>query len=479
MAVALTITDRASDASDLTAYTFTNRAIGTADATRMVLVGITERGALAPDISSVTIGGNAAANLKTRKSTSGLDISAIYGLAVPTGTTATIVVNLSAAAQRLQIIVASLTGDYNATPLDTSEATAADGGVGVDLNHDLSLDVQNGGAAFGIAHGATTGTLAISFSGMTDDAEQTVEALRTMAATLAPVATESPRTISVTYDTDGASAVLAPTAVVVSFAPAGDVTAPVLSNPTAVATGETTASLGVDTDEGNGTLSWVVTASSTSPSGAQVAAGQDHTGAAAADNGSQAVSGTGTQNANATGLTAATTYWAHFVQDDTAANRSNVATSASFVTDSAVVPVTPIAADEGTGGGGRRRRGRRYPYPNVIDDGWDWEGPDARAEPQKPQERPPESVQPVPAPEPRPAPKRPAGLAEAVSEASRPAAPVAEPEEPKAAPEGDRVAALEAEVESLREKVARLEAARRDDEEEQRLLMMLLMDSED
>src|SRR5678809_273419 len=126
MAVALTITDRASDASDLTAYTFTNRAIGTADATRMVLVGITERGALAPDISSVTIGGNAAANLKTRKSTSGLDISAIYGLAVPTGTTATIVVNLSAAAQRLQIIVASLTGDYNATPLDTSEATAAD-----------------------------------------------------------------------------------------------------------------------------------------------------------------------------------------------------------------------------------------------------------------------------------------------------------------------------------------------------------------
>jgi hypothetical protein len=91
----------------------------------------------------------------------------------------------------------------------------------------------------------------------------------------------------------------------------------------------------VATDEGNGTLYWVVTASATPPSGAQVAAGQDHTGAAAADSGNQAVASSGTQNiaGGASGLTAATTYWAHFVQDDAATNRSDVSSSASFDTE--------------------------------------------------------------------------------------------------------------------------------------------------
>ena len=119
-----------------------------------------------------------------------------------------------------------------------------------------------------------------------------------------------------------------------------DGTVPVLSNATAAATGQTTASLSVDTDEGDATLYWVVTTSASAPSGAQVAAGQDHTGAAAADSGSQAVSATGTQSISggATGLTEGTAYWAHFVQDDAAANRSNVASSASFTTEAAPEP---------------------------------------------------------------------------------------------------------------------------------------------
>jgi hypothetical protein len=127
-----------------------------------------------------------------------------------------------------------------------------------------------------------------------------------------------------------------------------DVTAPVLSNPSGIKTGQTTAALAVDTDEGNGTLYWVVTTSSTPPSGAQVAAGQDHTGAAAVDSGSQAVNATGTQNVagGASGLTAATEYWAHFVQDDAALNQSDVASSASFTTDA-----EPEDVDIGIGAG--------------------------------------------------------------------------------------------------------------------------------
>jgi len=128
--------------------------------------------------------------------------------------------------------------------------------------------------------------------------------------------------------------------------PIEDEVAPVLSGATGDATGTSTASLSVTTDEGNGTLMWVVTSSSTAPSGAQVAAGQDHTGAAAADSGSQAVVATGAQNVagGASGLLPATTYWAHFVQDDAAANRSAVATSGSFTTDEEGVEPEPELA---------------------------------------------------------------------------------------------------------------------------------------
>lgn len=113
----------------------------------------------------------------------------------------------------------------------------------------------------------------------------------------------------------------------------GDATAPTLSSATATATGATTADLSVDTDEGNGTLYWVVTTSATGPSAAQVKAGQDHTGVAATDSGSQAVSGTGTQNVSggATGLTGGTTYYAHYMHEDSSANQSSVDTTSALV----------------------------------------------------------------------------------------------------------------------------------------------------
>lgn len=121
----------------------------------------------------------------------------------------------------------------------------------------------------------------------------------------------------------------------------GDVTAPILSSPSGVVASATSADLSVSTDEGNGTLYWVVTTSATSPSVAQVQAGQDHTGASATS-GNQAVSGTGTQNATATGLTTDTTYYAHFQHADAAANDSTVSSSASFTPSSE----TTVLADD-------------------------------------------------------------------------------------------------------------------------------------
>jgi hypothetical protein len=118
-----------------------------------------------------------------------------------------------------------------------------------------------------------------------------------------------------------------------------DAVAPVLSNPTGTKTGPNTADLTVSTNDDEGTLFCVVTTSATAPSAAQVIAGQDHTGTAAIDF-SQPVTATGVQELEATGLSSAATYYAHFCHRDAASspNASAVATSASFTTDAAAAP---------------------------------------------------------------------------------------------------------------------------------------------
>lgn len=113
--------------------------------------------------------------------------------------------------------------------------------------------------------------------------------------------------------------------------------APSLTNPTGTATGDTTADGSVDTDEDDGTLYWVVTESSTSPSVAQIQSGQNANGDPAAASGNQSVSSTGTQNVSASGLDAGTQYWFHFQQQDEVGNDSTVVTSSSFTTDAVEV----------------------------------------------------------------------------------------------------------------------------------------------
>lgn len=125
---------------------------------------------------------------------------------------------------------------------------------------------------------------------------------------------------------------------------ATDTTAPVLSSPTGSVTTPTTATVGATTDEGNGTMYAVVTTSATQPSVAQIKAGQDHTSAAAAWAGSQAVASAGAKTLNATGLAQNTTFYAHLVHTDAAANDSNRVSSASFTTGQRGVPTSTVSA---------------------------------------------------------------------------------------------------------------------------------------
>jgi|GEM_PF-2879737 len=113
-----------------------------------------------------------------------------------------------------------------------------------------------------------------------------------------------------------------------------DTTAPTLSGPTDMANGSDGATVAVSTNEGNGTLYWVVTQSGTGPSKAQVKAGQNHLGAAADALGSEPVGSIGAQAAAPTGLVAETSYFAHFLHEDVAGNQSNVVSADGFTTGS-------------------------------------------------------------------------------------------------------------------------------------------------
>lgn len=123
----------------------------------------------------------------------------------------------------------------------------------------------------------------------------------------------------------------------------GDVTAPTLTSATATATSATTATGGVTTDEAG--PAWaVLTTSSTTPSAAQIKAGQNHTGAAASASDTATLTvGVNSSVFAFTGLTAGQTYWEHVVQDDTAtpANTSTPITSASSITTPAPDTTNP------------------------------------------------------------------------------------------------------------------------------------------
>lgn len=103
-----------------------------------------------------------------------------------------------------------------------------------------------------------------------------------------------------------------------------DAVAPTLSSPssgTPSPYGCTGAS--VSTDEGNGTLYWVLVPDADAPSAAQVKAGQNSSGGAAVVSGNQAVSGTGTQNIATIGTAKPNTnYELVYMHEDAATNQS-------------------------------------------------------------------------------------------------------------------------------------------------------------
>lgn len=110
----------------------------------------------------------------------------------------------------------------------------------------------------------------------------------------------------------------------------GDTTAPTLSAPTGTQTSSTTASGSVTTNEANGTLYRMASVNAVESAATVKAAAL-----------TTAVTATGAQAVSFAGLSASTTYYAHYVHRDAAGNDSTVASSVSFI--------TPAAAGGGSG----------------------------------------------------------------------------------------------------------------------------------
>lgn len=125
---------------------------------------------------------------------------------------------------------------------------------------------------------------------------------------------------------------------------AADTTAPILDNAIPSDFKAGSADLEVDTDEGNGTLYYVVTGSSTTPTSAQIEAGNDHNGNPAVQDGTLAITTAGTKTFDDVQISAGSARWAHFTHEDAAGNDSTPVSSVQFR-----VPADTDGPDEWSG----------------------------------------------------------------------------------------------------------------------------------
>lgn len=147
-------------------YTFTSCDIGTANASRLIVVqvhGAAPIGTIA--VSSLTIAGTGATGYQN---TARIYPTSLWALSVPTGTTANIVVQFSGSSNNCLIAVYALYDLNSSTPIDTQANTATGSNV---VSTTVSAR-QKGIVIAGITGNSNATT---TWSGVTERYDQTVE----------------------------------------------------------------------------------------------------------------------------------------------------------------------------------------------------------------------------------------------------------------------------------------------------------------
>ena len=164
--VDVTLRDTANATTDATSHTFTGMALGAADTRRYILVGV-GYSSLSAGVT-VTIAGNTAPLVSGTQAVSGVIRSEMHLLAVPTGTSATIVISKGDAIIPYIAVWSCLLP--NATAYDT--ATSASN------NPSLSLNTRRNGGFAVLAMSNGVKLTGFSWSGVTEDFEVGVSGAR-------------------------------------------------------------------------------------------------------------------------------------------------------------------------------------------------------------------------------------------------------------------------------------------------------------
>lgn len=159
----ITGTAHAVSASDLTEYTFAGQAIGTAAGNRKVVVCV-GAGASNRTISTLTVGGVSASLVKRQQSTN--NTAEIWQAAVPTGTTADIVITFSGANNQVGIGVFAVYG---------AQSAAHDTGASTANPMTDNLDIPAFGVAVGVGYSSGTAARTYTWTNLTEYSDDVTE----------------------------------------------------------------------------------------------------------------------------------------------------------------------------------------------------------------------------------------------------------------------------------------------------------------
>jgi len=169
MAISLTYQTSAQQTASTTTFTYAGQSIGTATTDRYVVIGTMAAGGggAGVTVSSITVGGIAATIVVQRNGNSGASnaVTALAIAAVPTGTTATVVVTYSATQARSAIGVWSCTGLVTPDPISTNSSVANPSS--------LTLSTYSGGFAIGMVGQNAVSTAA--WTNLTERFDSTVD----------------------------------------------------------------------------------------------------------------------------------------------------------------------------------------------------------------------------------------------------------------------------------------------------------------
>jgi hypothetical protein len=191
MAADISFVQATGDNSDSATYTFAAHPIGAADASRIVVVGVSMRASgTTLDATSVTVGGSAATLIaKQRRGSTVTNILAVYAIAVAAGTTATVVVNANTASLRCGISVYRVVG---------AKLPASANAVDSNVDLAVSLPVLADGCAVAFAMSGNPAAVG-TWSGLTERSDLVVEFIGTTSASDNVASSDPSKAISLTW----------------------------------------------------------------------------------------------------------------------------------------------------------------------------------------------------------------------------------------------------------------------------------------